>query len=294
MHGEQRFSDAAERWGRAALLQHAPSHAYLSNMLVEGRPGVAKDEKRGFELAAAGEALGCAHSKGALGRCYVNGWGVAEDVARGLKLSRESAAAGSCFGQFVVGKCYNVGLGVAKDDDEAVRWYRLAADQGLAIAQYNLGVMYANGRGVAQNDSEIDIGDKHEAMRLNTLIFGPNDTYGREDVWDEKMSRSGKIYTIRDKGFLATYQKTHPDGHITENIWLAGVSNDHRRQGVYKTLLQVALGEMTFPLVSITTSSNFPIMKKWVESIGFESKTKNPNGSESYEMPLDELRAKIG
>ena len=30
LYGEQRFSDAAERWGRAALLQHAPSHAKAS------------------------------------------------------------------------------------------------------------------------------------------------------------------------------------------------------------------------------------------------------------------------
>ena len=80
-------------------------------MLMNGRPGVAKDEKRGFELATAGAALGCAHSKGALGRCYVGGHGVAEDEARGLALGRESEAAGSCFGQFVVGACYKFGCG---------------------------------------------------------------------------------------------------------------------------------------------------------------------------------------
>ncbi len=50
--------------------------------------------------------MGCAHSKGALGRCLANGAGVAEDVGRGLALARESAAAGSSFGQFVVGRCY--------------------------------------------------------------------------------------------------------------------------------------------------------------------------------------------
>jgi TPR repeat protein len=91
LYGEQRFSEAAERWGRAALLQHAPSHAHLSDMLIDGRAGVAKDVKRAFALAAAGAALGCAHSKGALGRCYVGGYGVAEDAARGLALGRESA-----------------------------------------------------------------------------------------------------------------------------------------------------------------------------------------------------------
>ena len=77
LYGEQRFSEAAERWGRAALLQHGPSHAHLSDMLFDGRAGVAKDKERAFELA-----LGCAHSKGALGRCYVNGQGVAHDRSK--------------------------------------------------------------------------------------------------------------------------------------------------------------------------------------------------------------------
>jgi TPR repeat protein len=159
--GEQRFSEAAERWGRAALLQHAPSHAHLSDVLIDGRPGVAKDEKRGFELAAAGAALGCAHSKGALGRCYTWGCGVAKDVARGLALGRESAAAGSCFGQFLVARCYHASIGVAQDYAEALRLYRLAAAQGHAPAQSNLGHMFHFSEGVAQ--------DYAEAFRLYRL-----------------------------------------------------------------------------------------------------------------------------
>ncbi len=157
LYGEQRFSVAAERWGRAALQQHGPSHAHLSDMLIEGRPGVTKGEKRAFELAFAGAELDCAHSKGALGRClvYICDRGVARDKARGLALGRESAAAGSCFGQFVVGACYDFGCGgVAQDFAEAVRLYGLAADQGLAIAQCNLGLMFDHGEGVAQDAAE--------------------------------------------------------------------------------------------------------------------------------------------
>jgi uncharacterized protein len=145
--GEQRFSEAAERWGRAALLQHAPSHAHLSDMLILGRQGVAKDVKRGFAFAAAGAALGCAHSKGLLCRCYVRGDGVAVDVARGLALGRESAAAGSCFGQYVIGACYRTGSGgFAEDDAEAARLYRLAAEQGYASAQYKLDELESKSR----------------------------------------------------------------------------------------------------------------------------------------------------
>jgi TPR repeat protein len=155
LYGEQRFSEVAERWGRAALLQHGPSHAHLSDMLFEGRAGVAKDRKRAFELAKAGAALGCAHSKGALGRCYVWGRGVAEDEARGLALGRESEAAGSCFGQYVVGWCYNFGWGgVAEDYAEAMRLFRLAAAQGHADAQTCLGGMFEYGNGVKKNKTE--------------------------------------------------------------------------------------------------------------------------------------------
>jgi TPR repeat protein len=120
------------------------------------------DLKRGFELASAGAGLGCAHSKGVLGRCYVTGHGVAKDEARGLALGRESEAAGCCFGQFVVGRCYDDGYGgVAQDYAEAVRLYRLAADQGHAYAQNKLGNMFGNGRGVAR--------DRTEAIRLYRL-----------------------------------------------------------------------------------------------------------------------------
>ena len=164
-YGEQRFSEAVERWGRAALLQHAPSHAHVSDMLIDGRPGVAKDEERAFAFASAGAALGCAHSKGALGRCCLGGFGVAEDESRGLALGRESEAAGSCFGQYDVGWCYHFGEGVADDcadrHSEAVRFYRLAAVQGHATAQNNLGIMFGKGQGGVQ--------DKAEAIRWYRL-----------------------------------------------------------------------------------------------------------------------------
>ena len=126
-----------------------------------GSPGVPKDEERAFEFATAGAALGCAHSKGALARCYVLGYGVAQNVARALALGRESEAAGSCFGQFVVAVCYNAECGVAPDYTEVVRLYRLAAAQGHGAAQINLGTVFENGLGVAQ--------DYAEAVRLYRL-----------------------------------------------------------------------------------------------------------------------------
>jgi TPR repeat protein len=164
---QQRFSDTAKSWGQAALLQHAASHAFLSNMLFDGRLGVPKDEKRALELAAAGAGMGCAHSKGALGRCYAFGAGVAIDVGKGLALARESAAAGSRFGQLTLGVCYHAGVGVAQDYAEAARLYGLAAEQGHADAQVNLGGMFYNGLGVAQ--------DRAEAIRWFRLAAAQGD-----------------------------------------------------------------------------------------------------------------------
>jgi len=124
-------------------------------MLIDGRGDVAKDEKQAFKFAAAGAALGCAHSKGVLGCCYIYGVGVEEDEERGLALGRESAAAGSCFGQFVVGVCYEKGCGgIIKDKAEAARFFRLAADQGYATAQISLAEYFEFGVGVPQNRAE--------------------------------------------------------------------------------------------------------------------------------------------
>ena len=149
LYEQQIFSDAVKSWAQAALVQHAASHAFLSNMLIHGfqsdrRPYFAEDVKRAFELAAAGTAMGCAHSKGMLGLCLVDGAGVSKDVGNGLALARESAAAGSRFGQLTVGWCYHRGLGVAQDGREARRWYRLAVAQGHAEAQYKLGLLFHN------------------------------------------------------------------------------------------------------------------------------------------------------
>jgi TPR repeat protein len=123
---QQRFSDAAKSWGQAALLQHAASHAFLSTMLFEGRPGVAVDEKRAFAFAAAGAVLSCAHSKGALGRCLIAG-----EVARWFRLA---AVQGHADAQFNLGHMFENGQGVTQDRAEAARWYRMAAAQGHAVA----------------------------------------------------------------------------------------------------------------------------------------------------------------
>ena len=51
MYEQQRFSDAAKSWRQAALLQHAASHAFLSDMLY--------DVPMAFKLAAGAVLLDC-------------------------------------------------------------------------------------------------------------------------------------------------------------------------------------------------------------------------------------------
>jgi hypothetical protein len=63
MYGEQRFNEAAERWGRAALQPRAPSLAHLWDMLIDGRQNVPRDVGRAFELDAAAVAVESAQTK---------------------------------------------------------------------------------------------------------------------------------------------------------------------------------------------------------------------------------------
>jgi len=145
---EQRYSEAFYSWGQAAIMQHTVSHAFISQLLIEGRRYVKKDPKLAFSFAQLGAELGCVHSKGVLGYCLISGKG-ASNVEDGLKLARESAAAGSSFGQFALGEYYNSWS--IKNYVEAVRWLKLAATRGHSSAQHKLGLMYEWGQGVPKD-----------------------------------------------------------------------------------------------------------------------------------------------
>ena len=168
-YGQQQFNKAVQSWQRAvdSEQKHGASHAFLSNMRLEGRPGVLPDVIRAFALASAGATVGCAHSKGALGRCLVTGAGCDKDERRGLEIASESAAEGSCFGQFVVGRCYDYGTAQVKQDHaQASQLYRLASAKGHAAAQINLGTMMFVEGNAAANAEDFD-----EKMSKAELLF---------------------------------------------------------------------------------------------------------------------------
>lgn len=149
----QLYSDAAKSWAQATLLGHGASHAFLSTMLFEGRHYVSKDTKLAYELASIGTGLGCAHSKGVLGRCLgSDGWLFVRDYKKGFDLGMESMMAGSLFGYHVVGMYYN--FSTSANNANAMKFYRIAADQGHADAQYRLAIIIRFGHADDQGINE--------------------------------------------------------------------------------------------------------------------------------------------
>ena len=156
------FAAALVPLQRAIDFGHFPSRAFMAMLLIEGREGVAKNVKRGFELAEEGVRLGCHHCQGVMAYCYCWGHGCEADEARLLELARESSGRGSRYGQLTLGKLHCTGGGgLRRDNAQALAFYRLAAAQGLDGAQYSLGGMYYHGYGVSQ--------DYAEALRLYQL-----------------------------------------------------------------------------------------------------------------------------
>jgi len=140
---------------RAIALGDLPSLALKAWLHIFGREGVAKDEKRGFELAREGARSGCHHCQGVLAHCYCWGIGCEQDEALSMELARESSGRGSRYGQFTLGRLHRNGAGgLVVDYAQAAAFYGLAVAQGLDEAQFMLGIYYFCGSGVARDPVE--------------------------------------------------------------------------------------------------------------------------------------------
>ena len=147
---------------RAIDLGHLPSRALMAWLLIDGREGIVRDPKRGFELVKEGTHLGCGHCQGVMAYYNLFIFLYEVDVPRSLELARESSGLGSKYGHYTLGLLYDLGRGgLAKDCIQTLAFYRLAAAQGLDAAEYRLGNMYYIAKGVAQ--------DIAEALRLFLL-----------------------------------------------------------------------------------------------------------------------------
>jgi TPR repeat protein len=134
------------------------SLALMAWMLIDGRKGIVKDPKKGFELAEEGARFGCHHCQGVLAYCYRGYWyspcgiGCLANEKLSLELAEDSSKRGSRYGQLTLGQLHLFGKGgLARDKAQAVAFYRLAVAQNLDVAQHCLGSMYEDGFCVDQD-----------------------------------------------------------------------------------------------------------------------------------------------
>lgn len=121
--------------------------------LLQGH-GVAKDERRAFELNAEAARGGHADAVLAMGWFYLNGIGVGRDIRQAKKWYRDSARRGEPRAMFSLGQIAYDGREFA----ESAIWFTRASESGHARSLYWIGKLYWKGHGV-------DL-DKKKAMRF--------------------------------------------------------------------------------------------------------------------------------
>jgi TPR repeat protein len=151
----------------------SPSRALMAFLLIDGREGVAEDQKRGLELVEEGARLGRHYCQRVMAWYYLNYYGYDDDdqdkyekYEQLVELALVSSGRGSKYGQFTIGELcrhsdrfgerLGAELGLANETDlaQAVAFYRLAAVQGLDEAQCMLAYMYSFGFGIDRDYTE--------------------------------------------------------------------------------------------------------------------------------------------
>ena len=131
-----------------------PAELYNQSLDLLRGQGVAKDEKRSFELNAEAAASGDRDAVLAMGWYYLNGVGVDRDLGEARKWYRKSAR------QSQPGAMYSLGA-IAYEEgkfEEAMRWFESAAKEGHARSTYWIAKLYWRGLGVSR--------DRHRAEAL--------------------------------------------------------------------------------------------------------------------------------
>ncbi len=150
LKGEARHQEAADRFYRAASLDHAAAAYEMGLAYNEGR-GVTKDLEQGahwFNVAADG---GDVRAQFVVGATLYAEAGGAGDYDRAIEYLMGAANQGHSRAQFVLGEAYANGRGVPMDITWSARWYGKAAAQGHARAQFAIGVFRSTGLGVPKD-----------------------------------------------------------------------------------------------------------------------------------------------
>lgn len=151
---------------KAALAELTPESrrgnmdaSFLLGRMYAEELGVARDDKRAYELFEKAANAGHAGAQGMVGMFYAQGRGGAmRDNAKSVEWTRKAAENGDPLSQYMMGVRAIDGLGVPKSPDDAVAWFGGAAEQNYALAQYALGVLLGFGpqaRGEAAHAQEL-------------------------------------------------------------------------------------------------------------------------------------------
>ena len=172
---------------RAIYFGDLPSRALNAWVLIDGRVGVTKNQKKAFELVDEGARLGCHHCQGVMAHCNVFGHGCKQNHARSLELARLSSDSGSRYGQYTLGWLHQFGkAGLSVDRAQAVTLYQLAASQGLDKAQRALG---------QTRTFHTLVIDRDEGRRCLQLAFAQDDRLEtdseRDSDWDDPYEGDG-------------------------------------------------------------------------------------------------------
>jgi TPR repeat protein len=124
-----------------------PADLYNKSLELLKGQGVAKDEKRSFELNAKAAASGDRDSVLAMGWYYFNGVGVDRDLGEARKWCRKSAR------QRQPGAMFTLGAISCEEGkyEEAMRWFESAVKEGHARSIYWIAKLYWRGLGVGRD-----------------------------------------------------------------------------------------------------------------------------------------------
>lgn len=156
------YTQALECYNKAILHQNAEAKYRLGLMLLEGRAGIAKDEKAALKLledAASNDkhidsllVVADHYAKddpSGLGKTHSDLY-----YKKAIALLEESAKKGDAEALYKLGTLYKRGNGVLQDAENAEKaatYFKLAAEKWHPNALFDIAECYADGRGVPQN-----------------------------------------------------------------------------------------------------------------------------------------------
>ena len=124
----------------------------LANMYLQGKGGVARDDRLAAEWFEKAALQGNVYAQMKLGDLYETGQGVNKNAAIAADWREKAANRGNVKAQELLGEMYLNGNGVAKDQGKAEYWLnRAALEGGDARAQYLLARMHLEGKAAAPN-----------------------------------------------------------------------------------------------------------------------------------------------